>query len=603
MDRRLERLARHHGLTLAYDDPSGGTRPVPEATLRLILEGLGVDPAARPSGPRAPRRIEATGAACHVAPGLRDRPGWGIFCQLYELRSARNLGIGDFTDLARLARICGEAGADFLGVNPLHALFTADPDRRSPFSPSNRRFLNPLYIAVDAVPDAPEPAEAEALRASDLVDYPAVAAAKLGALRAAFDRDPFPRAADRAAFDAFTTRGGEALRRHALFEAMSHRLAPDHGAGWRGWPEPLRDPDSAGTQALAAELETETAFHLWLQWHARRQLHAAAQAARKAGMRIGLYLDLAVGEAPDGSSTWSGAAMALPGLSVGAPPDMFATEGQNWGLAAPSPTALAAADFAPFAEMIAAQLADAGLLRIDHVMALWQLFLIPEGEHPAAGTHLRQPFGDLLATLAELSHRHEAMVIGEDLGFVPKGFRPAMEAANLLSMRILYFEQTARGFRPASTWPEMALACLSTHDLPAMAEWWRGTDIDLRQTHGLVDPATSSQHRAHRARERAWMLRALRRHGGPARTDAATASDMPDEVLDAAHRFLAATPSLLAGLRLADMAGPSLPTNLPGTTDAHPNWRPRAPVALEDLADHPAFARTAALMREERPRP
>ncbi|MWD27833.1 4-alpha-glucanotransferase [Aquicoccus sp. SCR17] len=606
MSATLDRLARHHGLTLSYDAPgTEARRPVPPETIRLILEGLGVDPGAATSGPPAPQSMKVPeGAECWLPPSLGAAPGWGIFCQLYELRAARNWGIGDFADLARLARLCGAAGADFLGVNPLHALFTADPGRVSPFSPSSRRFLNPLYIAVDDLPGAEEPPEVPALRETDLVDYPAVAQAKLRALRDIFDRQPFAGQAEEDSFAAFVAEGGEPLQLHARFEALSHRMVADgHGAGWRDWPAALQDPAGSEVAALARTLSTEIRFHLWLQWVARRQLHQAQEAAREAGMRIGLYLDLAVGEAPDGSSTWSGAAATLPGLTIGAPPDMFATHGQNWGLSAPSPTALAAAEFAPFRDMIAAQLAEAGALRIDHVMALWQLFLIPEGKTPAEGTHLRQPFGDLLKALAELSRENEALVIGEDLGFVPKGFRAAMRRANILSYRILYFEQTDRGFVSMDKYPASALACISTHDLPVMQGWWQGIDIALREEHGLVDPETSRQHEAHRQRERAGLLRAFRR-GGVLEGDAkAGAEELPHAVLDAAHRFLARTPCLLNGVRLADLAGPAAPTNLPGTVDAYPNWRPRSPILLEDLAAHPPFRRITALMRAERPRP
>ncbi|GGL97353.1 4-alpha-glucanotransferase [Pseudooceanicola nanhaiensis] len=603
----LDRLAAHHGMSIAYGDlATGSPRPVPAETLRLILDGLGVDHDAAPSGaPAASEMVVPEGARCHVPASLDDAPGWGVFCQLYELRSDRNCGIGDFGDLTRLARICGAAGADFLGVNPLHALFTAAPDRASPFSPSNRRFLNPLYIALDAVPGAAEPEDAAALRSDTLVDYPAVAKAKLAALRGAFDTQPFGPDASRDSFESFVAEGGEALRLHAVFEAISGRMtAAGHGPGWRDWPAALRRPGSPEVAQLAAELADDVTFHLWLQWITRRQLHAAAEAARAAGMRIGLYLDLAVGEAMDGSSTWSGAAAALPGLSIGAPPDMFATTGQNWGLSAPSPTALAAADFAPFREMIAAQLADAGALRIDHVMALWQLFLIPENHPPADGTHLRQPFADLLRELAAQSRARQAVVIGEDLGFVPDGFRDAMETANILSYRILYFEQDDDGFAAAASYPTSALACISTHDLPVMATWWRGIDIGLREAHGLVDPETSKLHAAHRERERKGLLRALERDGGlPAGTADAAAPDLPEQALDAAHRFLARTPCLLCGVRLADLVGPTEPTNLPGTVDVYPNWRPRSPVRIEDLPEHPAFARVTALMRAERPRP
>lgn len=570
----MKRLARHHGVTLEYEG-----RKVPDDTVRLILDGLGQDLDGPPNGPAAPDSISVPeGAACYLPPSLQDAPGWGIFCQLYELRSERSWGMGDFADLAQLARICGAAGADFLGVNPVHALFTATPERASPFSPSSRQFLNPLYIAPDAL-GAARPAMTE----GDTVDYAAVAQAKLTALRHVFDgfgTDP--------AFTGFIEEGGEALRLHALFEALSHA----HRGGWHDWPEAFHDPKSPQVANFADENAAEVAFHLWLQWIARSQLNEAQQAAKRAGMRLGLYLDLAVGEALDGSATWSGAAAALPGLTVGAPPDVFSENGQNWHLAAPSPVALRKTGFAPLRDVIAAQLRDAGALRVDHAMALWQLYLIPEGALASQGTHLRYPLPDMLNVLAEASQTAKAIVIGEDLGFVPDGFREAMDMARILSYRIVYFEQSDAGFNGANTYPELALACLSTHDLPLLAGWWDGIDIDLREKNKLVSAKASVAHRKHRDWERIHLARAL----------GVTDPD-PDTLLDAAHRFIARTPSLLAGVRLADLVGPERPTNLPGVTDAYPNWRPRSPTPLEEIADHPTFVRTARIMRSARPRP
>jgi 4-alpha-glucanotransferase len=604
----LERLARHHGISTRYRAPA---RRVPAASLRQILAALGVDPAAPPAGPAAAGRLALPpDLRCHLPPGLSRAPGWGLFCQLYELRSARNWGIGDFRDLARLAQIAGRAGADFLGVNPLHALFLADPGRISPFSPSNRRFLNPLYIAVDALSGhAPQdlPGDLAALRDAPRVDYAGVARAKLAALDAAYRRQPFTGTAARRAFDAFVARGGTALARHALFEAISAEMAAaGRGAGFAGWPAALRDPDGGSVAEFARQHAAAVQFHLWLQWVADAQLAEAAAAARAAGMRIGLYLDLAVGEAPDGSANWADPGLMLPGLGIGAPPDVYAATGQDWGLAAPSPRALAARGFAPFRQMIAAQLAHAGALRIDHVMALWQLYLIPAGAGALAGAHLRYPLADLARVLAEESQRARALVIGEDLGFVPRGFRRLMAAANILSYRLLYFEQDRAGFIAPARWPRLSLACVSTHDLPTLAGWWQGEDIDLRRAHGLVDAARTAADRTARARDRQRLIAALAASGLDA--------DLPPEtraaegpagagLVRAVYRHLAAGAPLLVGLRLADVAGPAAPTNLPGTAASYPNWQLRSPTPLEALARLPAFAEVAAALSAARPRP
>jgi 4-alpha-glucanotransferase len=373
-------------------------------------------------------------------------------------------------------------------------------------------------------------------------------------------------------------------------------------AGWTGWAAEFRDPNSRTVRAFAAQNGEAISFYRWLQWIADRQLAAAQQAARASGMRIGLYLDLAVGEAPDGSAGWGGQAM-LRGLRIGAPPDLYQTNGQDWGLAALSPEALVAQDFAPFRAMIRAQLAHAGALRIDHAMALWQLFLIPDGMPARRGAYLRYPLRDMLRILAEESNAARALIVGEDLGSVPRGFRRAMREANILSYRVVYFEQDARGFIPAQRYPVSALACLSTHDLPTLADWWQGRDIEQRAQFGLVDPPTTEQHRAQRQAERENLLAALRVSGSL--NDAPI--DMQAVSLDllcAAHHFIARTPTKLAAARLADLVGPQAATNVPGTTEsAYPNWQLRSPTTLEDVNDNPTFRGVAALLAQARPRP
>lgn len=603
MSKRLDQLARWHGIPPTYTDAHGTRRRVPSASRKALLVALGIDPAGEAPETQAPdRRLTADDSQCFVPQWLHDAPAWGVFCQLYELRSARNWGIGDFRDLADLAQIAASAGADFLGVNPLHALFMAAPERCSPFSPSNRTFLNPLYIAVDDVPGAGPPPDLTAARASERVDYCRVAALKTTALRDIFARAPFADDAARAAHDDFAQERGTALYRHALFEILSANMArAGQGAGWTNWPEEYHSPQTQAVREFAQRHRDDIAFHTWLQWIADRQLAAAHTAARKAGMRIGLYLDLAVGEAPDGSAGWGGQAM-LRGVRIGAPPDLFQTGGQDWGLAAPSPEGLERRDFAPFRDMIRAQLAHAGALRIDHVMSLWQLFLIPDGETAREGGYLRYPMAALLRVLAEESHRARAIIVGEDLGVVPRGFRAVMSQAHILSYRPLYFQQSRRGFMAPRRYPGSALACLSTHDLPTLADWWQGRDIDQRAQFDLVDGPTTTQHRADRQREKADLVAVLV-EAGVLENPPEDGPDLPAGVLFATHLFIARTPSLLVAVRLADLAGPQAPTNIPGTTEEeYPNWQLRSPTAIEDLRDHVTFQRVASLLSGARPR-
>jgi 4-alpha-glucanotransferase len=606
----LDELAARYGIQGRYHTIDGREfRPPPE-TLRVLLAAFGVpaetEEAAAASLAAAPAAGEPklrapAGVACYLPEWLEARRAWGLAVQLYQLRSARSWGIGDFADLATLARLAAAEGADFVGLNPLHALFLADPKRRSPFSPSNRRFLNPLYIAVDALPHfdpAWVPAEAlAAVRAPELVDYEAVAALKLGALRKLWQTAPSD-----PEFARFRAAGGEPLERHARFEAISARMAAEgRGAGWPGWPGELQDPDSPAVAAFAGRHADEVGFYAWLQSLAERQLGAARAAALDAGMRIGLYLDFAVGEVPDGSSAWSDRHLAVPGVHVGAPPDYFSAAGQDWELAPLSPVKMAATGAAPFRALIDAAVRHAGALRVDHAMALWQLFLMPAGATPADGTYVRFPLDAMLTALAEASRTNRTVIIGEDLGNVPDGFREVMEAARILSYRTLLFERDATGFIAPEAYPRDALVCLSTHDLPTFQGWWRGDDVGLRAERGLIDPETAADLAAARDIERRELLGDLVA-AGLITADSAGADHDAAAIVTAVHRHLARAPSRLFAVRLEDLAGERAPVNLPGTVDEYPNWRRKLSVTLEGLPRQPLWRQVNAALRAERPR-
>ncbi len=610
----LEDLAARYGVQRRYHTIDGREfRPPPE-TLRTLLAAFGVSAgteaeeqaslAAAPPADEVEMRAPED-AACALPGWLEQGRAWGLALQLYQLRSARNWGIGDFADLAAVACLAAAAGADFIGLNPLHALFLAAPDRRSPFSPSNRRFLNPLYVAVDALPGfdiATVPPDAlAAARAADLVDYPAVARLKLDALHRLWQTAR----GDADAFARFRAAGGEALERHARFEAISARMAAEgHGAGWTGWPAELQDPASAAVAAFAESHADDVAFHAWLQWLADRQLGEARDAALDAGMRLGLYLDFAVGEVPDGSSTWSDRRVTVPGVHVGAPPDYFSAAGQDWQLAPISPVAMAETAAAPFRALIDDATRRAGALRIDHAMALWQLFMMPAGASPAEGTYVRFPMPAMLAALAEASRANGTVIIGEDLGNVPEGFREVMDACRILSYRILLFERDAAGFIAPEAYPKNALVCLSTHDLPTFQGWWRGDDVALRAEHGLIGPEAAAEQAAARDVERRNLLGDLVAAGLVTGDDARDADfdTAPDAIVAAVHRHLAGAASRLFAVRLEDLAGERAPVNLPGTVDQHPNWRRRLPIDIAALPDQPLWREVTAALRAERPR-
>ncbi len=339
----VDRLADMHGIDPKRPTPDGKTVEVSHKTKTKLLRALNVDvtdevtstPDAECMRPSASN----TASACFVPDFLSSERVWGVTLQLYELRSERNWGIGDFEDLRAMIDLVASLGGDFIGLNPLHAPFLADASRCSPYEPSSRLFLNPLYIAVDKLPGfksyPDQQQKIAALRDTDLVDYQAIASTKLAALRSVWDRSAFHHSVDDLSeFQSFVLDGGEALRRHAIFEALSaHMVERGFSAGWHTWPAEFRDPVSAGSVSFARKQDDAVRFHLWLQWVTHRQLQEAASHARVSGLRIGLYLDLAVGEALDGSATWSERTIYLTDATIGSPPDPFAPDGQDWHLA------------------------------------------------------------------------------------------------------------------------------------------------------------------------------------------------------------------------------------------------------------------------------
>ncbi len=616
MNDRLDRLAESHGIQLAYVSELGERRQIDDTAKRALLTALGVDPESEAFG-NFDDAQDAPTQACALPPAIQTRRCWGVACQLYGLRSARNLGIGDFEDLAVLADIAGAAGAAFVGVNPLHALFLADPGRHSPYSPSTRRFVNPLYIAIDQLEGGLQAtaawrAESPALFAAlegDLVDYRSVAAVKRPLLR----RIHAAHAGslhEQTAFQAFCANGGNALNAFALFEAISeHEVEAGRHAGWHTWSADLKDANSEAVARFAVDHADLVDFHCWLQFEADTQLARAQTRARAAGMHIGLYLDLAVGVAPDGAETWIDPTLTVGAARVGAPPDLFNSQGQDWGLAPLSPKALAERDFRPLRESFSALTRHAGAVRIDHVMGLARLWWIPEGQVSSGGGYLRYPLGAMVDTVATVSQQNACLVVGEDLGTVPPGFRHVMEAARILSYRVLYFERHREtAFLPPDAYPPLALACISTHDLPTLAGWWNGVDIGLRAEAGTQDAAAAERDQRDRRHDKRALVSALAEADllPPGFERVASGEDevpqtLSDEVAVAVHRFIAMTPSLLVAVQLDDMVGSQRQPNLPGTTDQYPNWRCRSLVPLESLAANEHFTRIAAAMRHDRP--
>jgi len=575
---------------------------------------VGADEAVRSLLIAAPER-------CHQPAALAGKTRrWGIAVQLYTLRSAMNWGIGDFADLTRLARDAGRAGADFIGLNPLHALFTADPAHCSPYSPSSRHALNVLYIAVEVLPDyaqCPEAQERVAQKAfqaeldrlcnEPLVDYVGVAAAKLEILRmlhARFRREEIARGTARAhSFEAFRTMRGEPLRLHALFEALDEVMRGEHGAleGWTSWPRAYRDPSSPAVSEFAEREAARVEFHAWLQWLAESQLAAAARAAMDAGMAIGLYGDYAVGANPGGSETWSNQTVYRRDAAIGAPPDPLALKGQDWGIPPLDPTALMAQRYLPFTRLMRSNMRHFGALRLDHVMTLYRLWWVPAGLPATEGGYVHYPLQDLLGIVALESERNECLIIGEDLGTVPDEMREAMQDWGLYHYKVLLFEKSSDGrFRPPRDWVRAALGSVSTHDLPTLRSWWEGTDIALRARLDLYPSAeVRAEVEAERARDREALLEAMAQAGVRPRWPV---DRFEEGFAGAVHAFLASSEAALVAVQAEDLLGMTEPVNVPGTAGQFPNWRRKLDADLTELLGGRKARPLLDALRRHRPR-
>jgi 4-alpha-glucanotransferase len=584
----------------------------------------------------APRR-------CHAV----EHPCWGIAVQAYGLRRPNDGGLGDFTALGDFARHAASRGAQALAVSPLHAMFTADPAKSSPYSPSSRRFINVLHIDPAAVlGDTAVRAAIAELGLSDewarlhtqrLIDWPAVAHARVAVLHRLFERFAVHGATAQPAlvdaFRAFCERGGRALEDHARFEALhAAQTAADPTPGhWRNWPAGLREAHGAAVTAFADAHRTEIDFHRFLQWLAARGLDDAQHRACEQGMRIGLIADLAVGCDSGGSDAWSCPHDMLLRLSIGAPPDLFNPAGQSWGLTTFSPHALRTGGFGPFIDMLRASFAHAGGVRIDHILGLRRLWLVPDGASARDGAYLRYPFDDLLRLIALESWRHRAIVVGEDLGTVPGGLRERLAETGLLGIRVLWFEREAApassapaSSAPASSgpassapsssgpapfklpaqWDTHVAATTTTHDLPTVAGWWQGRDIDerMRIGHGPATdddtPGLRARLNHERAQDRAALWAAFQQAGlAPAATEPPAPHHAP---VDEAIAFVARTPALLVTVPLEDLTGTTEQPNLPGSTFEHPNWQRRTHASVDALFAEPTFINRLAIVSAER---
>jgi (1->4)-alpha-D-glucan 1-alpha-D-glucosylmutase len=577
-------------------------------------------------GPNSETLIVCAPPHCHRPPALEAGGRlWGLTLQLHSLRSHRNWGIGDFTDLAAFTAQAAREGAGVIGLNPLHALFPHNPAHASPYSPSSRAHLNTLYIDVEAVPDFLDCAPARArvnspvfqarlaaLRDEQRIDHVGVAAAKhevMELLHQRFRR----RGVDDAevhALERFRERGGEAARQHAVFEALQehfHHLDPSVW-GWPAWPAAYQDLGSPQVASFAEKHAERVGYFEYLQWQAARQLEAVGRQCDALGMPVGLYLDLAVSVDRGGADAWRHRSSFALGARVGAPPDVFNPNGQDWGLPPLAPDRLRESRYAVFIEALRANMRGAGAIRIDHVMMLMRLFWIPSGGTGRDGSYVHYPYEELLSILALESERHRCLVIGEDLGTVPDAMRDAMRRFGVLSYRLLYFERESDGaFRAPGAYPRDAVVAVSTHDLATLAGWWSVHDLRARFALGLFPDATTFEQQVlERAQEKVRLLRTVQQQVELSPESLATAAGgagLDAEAVAAMHAFLAGAPSSILMAQLEDALGEIEQANLPGTTDQHPNWRRKYGQGLEDMWRGAIVRKLCETLARSRPRP
>jgi 4-alpha-glucanotransferase len=493
-------------------------------------------------------------AAGPCAPGPDRAWGWAV--QLYAVRSNDSWGIGDMADLRRLALWSRREGASLILLNPLGAQTPTLPHQASPYYASSRRFRNTLYLRVEEVDGAERcAAELEPLRTAAQtlnqqrhIDYDEVFRLKSRALELIFKAAPEPRG-----LAAWARGKGRALSDFATFNA----IAEAHGPEWRTWPQGLRHPKGEGLDAERSRRAERVAFHVWQQFHLDRQL---ARAARE----IGIITDVPVGFASDSFDAWRWQDLLAPNMRVGAPPDEFFPDGQDWGLPPFDPWKLRRAHFEPFVEAVRSAAVHAAGVRLDHVMGLFRLFWIPTASTPGSGAYVRYPAADLLALLAAESRRAQAFVIGEDLGLVEPAVRTRLRRRGALSYGLLWFE----GPTP-DQWPKNAVAAVTTHDLPTVAGIWNLSEPD---------------HRQHRLRQR--LLDVTHAPNGTPAVDVAVS----------AYAALAASPSRIVLVALEDALGIEERPNVPGTTTEWPNWRLALPQPLETIEGSDGTRRIAEVM-------
>jgi 4-alpha-glucanotransferase len=547
---------------------------------------------------------------------------WGANVQLYGLRSKHNWGIGDFSDLQQLSHYLAQQGADIIGINPLHSLYPNDPQQVSPYSASHRHYLNALYIDITQVAEYADQPELQAkvksadcqsclakLRDVEQIDYPSVSQLKLEALELLFSHFQHHHlqvgSARGQAFQQFVKADPE-LQLYALYDALAEHFSrqDDSNYSWQHWPAEYRQPDSQAVVEFKQQHQTRIQFYLYIQWLAELQLAEAAASAREAGMRIGLYRDLALGANASGAEVWANQSLYCLTASVGAPPDPLALQGQNWGFPPMHPQRMREQSYRSFIRLLQQNMRHCGALRIDHVMGLMRLWWCPQGEEADTGAYVYYPMDELLAIVRLESVRNQCLVIGEDLGTVPEALRHALAESAIYSTLIVYFEKVAPfTFKAKEHYRPQAQASISNHDLATIAAYWEQYDLDLRDQLQRLPPAVLTQEYRNRVADKAALLQALSDAWllpegtslNPDKTPCWT-----EELNIALHRFLGYSQANIAIIQLEDLLMMKQPVNVPGTFHEYPNWQRKLSHSLEQIIDDPKIKHLLGQLRQAR---
>jgi len=562
-------------------------------------------------------RVIISPDSCYLQPELQMGRAWGLSLSLYGLRSARNWGVGNFSDLDALAGWVGRLGGSFVGINPLHAIPNERPFGISPYSPVSRLYRNSLYIDVEKIPEVKNSEKAagiltsgsfkkklERLRGGELVEYEETASLQEKVLRYAFaffyERHYRPNTGRGKALRKYVSEEGAPLELFALYHALRDHMKKTYDASdWRDWPPEYHDPRGEAVKNFRSSHARKVLYYQYLQWIIEGQLRETSEKAGQRGMAMGIYQDLAVGADGGGSDVWSHQDTIASGIDVGAPPDDFSPNGQNWGFPPPVPGRMKETGYDLFIRTIRKNMQCSGAIRIDHVLGMFRLFWIPRGMTPGEGVYVRYPSEDLLRIIALESVRNRTAVIGEDLGTVGDNVRESLRRFGMLSYRLFYFERNYPdpSFVSPENYPEMALCSVATHDLPTLYGYWRGRDLEVRREQGVFDDAAFYRHMEERKRDKTLILSALKDRGLLPEGISEEADQVPEMTADlctAVYRYLSLTPCKLVLVNLDDVIGAMDQQNMPGVFSEYPNWMRKIPLPLEDIMRDERFEKVAS---------